>query len=195
MKKWNFEPLHKSDLRPFVLTRQHKPETFAIWKRALEAWYQASHFEALPLKSAQEYVRKVVERELMALIEADFGDKSPIFDDENEPENTSIISLLSNEISDRSPLVSQRYSFFQQQMSKTQTFSSYIASLRTLGNFCDLPGLDPNQIIIFYALTTLKGDDYNDLRDELLCLPPEDLTLDRALRRTKTYESARFAFI
>ena len=62
-----------------------------------------------------------------------------------------------------------------------------------MGNFCDLAGLDPNGLIIFYALTNLKNEGYQDLKDELLRLPPEQLTMDRVVRLTKAYESARFA--
>ena len=62
-----------------------------------------------------------------------------------------------------------------------------------MGTFCDLAGVDLNGIIIFYALITLKGDIYDDLKDELLQLPPDNLTMERVLALTKAYESARFA--
>ena len=189
----NSQPKSCVDLKPFVLNRRHTPETFAVWKRALEAWYVASNFEKLPLKSSQEYIRKVVEKELMALVEPSVGDDTPIFSDENSPEVDSIVSLLSGEISDRNPKVSQRFRFFQQKMGSSQTFSEFISQLRSMGNFCDLAGLDPNGLIIFYALTNLKNEGYQDLKDELLRLPPEQLTMDRVVRLTKAYESARFA--
>mgnify|MGYP001199586379 CR=1 FL=1 len=101
----------------------------------------------------------------MALIEPDVAADSPVFPDEEWTEAVAIVDLLDTEITARNPIMSRRYGFFQSQMSRTQTFSQYLAHLRDIGNFCDLESLTPNGIVIFIAITTMCPE-YEDLLDD-----------------------------
>ena len=187
-------PLPKavSDLKPPVLKKGFEKSSFSIWLRKLKAYFNASHFEKLPILSQQEYVRSCVSDDLMRLIEADIGEETPVFPDTDRPELSSLTEMLDNEITARNPVMSRRLKFFQSRMSKTNTFSQYVAYLREIGNFCHLEELDPNGILIFLAISTIN-DDYVELLDDILKVKPEELTLKKLLQMSKIFESSNVA--
>ena len=128
----------------------------------------------------------------MRLIEADIGDDTPVFPDVDRAELSSLTEMLDNEITARNPVMSRRLKFFQSRMSKTNTFSQYVAYLREIGNFCHLEELDPNGILIFLAISTIT-DEYIDLLDDILKVKPEELTLKKLLQMAKIFESSNVA--
>ena len=182
-------PKSCTDLKPPLLQKYFKPVQFAAWKRKLNVWFEASRFSKLHISCQQEYLRGCVAENLMALIEPDVAADSPVFPDEEWTEAVAIVDLLDTEITARNPIMSRRYGFFQSQMSRTQTFSQYLAHLRDIGNFCDLESLTPNGIVIFIAITTMCPE-YEDLLDDVLKLDPSKLDLKTLIDMSRTFETS-----
>ena len=182
-------PKSCTDLKPEKLQKHFKPVQFAAWKRKLKVWFEASRFAKLHVSCQQEYLRGCVADSLMALIEPDVAADSPVFHDEDFDftEVVAIVDLLDTEITSRNPIMSRRYGFFQSQMSRTQTFSQYLAHLRDIGNFCELESLTPNGIVIFIAITTMCSE-YEDLLDDVLKLDPSKLDLKTLIDLARTFE-------
>ena len=185
-------PKSCTDLKPDKLQKHYKPAQFAAWLRKLKVWFEASRFTKLHVSCQQEYLRGCVADSLMALVEPDVGADSPVFPLDDFADVVAIVDLLEAEITSRNPIMSRRYAFFQTQMSRSQTFSQYLAHLRDVGNFCELDSLDQNGIIIFIAITSMSSE-YEDLLDDVLKLNPSKLDLKTLIEMARTFETSASA--
>ena len=75
-----------SNLRPEKLTKDPKPAQFQRWMRSLIAYWDASHFAYSTPATQHEYLRKVVDKGLMQLIEKNIKNDMPVVPIEDKPE-------------------------------------------------------------------------------------------------------------
>ena len=181
-----------SDLRPDKLTKDTKPAQFQTWMRSHIAYWDASHFAHSTPATQHEYLRKVVDKGLMQLIEKNIKNDMPVVPIEDKPELSSVLDLLKAECLARHPMVGRRYELFRTEQAAGTSLSEYINKLRDSATNAELTDLDANGLICYYALATCK-DTYLSVKEDALKLPPEELTLDKLMSLARIHESAQNA--
>jgi len=176
-----------SDLHPDKLTKDTEPAQFQTWMRSLIAYWNASHFEYSTPATQHEYLWKIVDKGLMQLIEKNIKNDMPVVPIENKPELGSVLDLLKAECLAMHPMVGRRYELFCTEQAAGASLSEYINKLRDSATNTELTDLDANGLICFYVLATCK-DTYLSVKEDVLKLPPEELTLDKLMSLARIHE-------
>ena len=134
----------------------------------------------------------VVDKGLMQLIEKKIKNEMPVVPIEDKLELSSVLDLLKAECLARHPLVGRRYELFRTEQAAGTSLSEYINKLRDSATNAELTDLDANGLICFYALATCK-DTYLSVKEDVLKLPPKELTLDKLMSLARIHESAQNA--
>ena len=180
----------QDSLKPFILSKENTPLEFSQWKLQFRAFYSASHLERIDVVGQQAFFRKYVESSLMSVLDTKITATTEIFDNELAPGTSSCFSELENEFKLRYPLVARRFQLFSLRQSRNESFTEYVAKIKTQATQCQLETLGIEGLLIYIAIVGLHSSD-SDLREKLLEL--ENLAMTDVDRVSRSYESAQCA--
>ena len=178
----------QATLKPFLLEKNSSPQQFRQWIAEFKAFYAASKLESLDVKCQQAFFRKSVSPELISVLESKIGATTPIFEDSNLPGSDSCVGLLENEFLLIYPLVAKRFKFFNLVQARKETFTEFLANLKSHSTLANLETLGIEGMIIYKAIIGIN-DDYGDLREKILQL--SELNMSSVERIARSYESAQ----
>ena len=178
----------QTTLKPFLLEKNCSPQQFRQWIAEFKAFYQASKLDSLDIVSQQAFFRKSVSPELISVLESKIGATTPIFEDSNLPGSDSCIGLLESEFLLIYPLVAKRFKFFNLVQAKKETFTEFLAKVKSHSTLANLETLGIEGMIIYKAIIGIN-DDYGDLREKILQL--SELNMSSVERIARSYESAQ----
>ena len=180
----------QDSLKPFVLSKENSVLEFSLWKKQFRAFYSASHLEKLDTVGQQAFFRKYIESNLLSVLETKISTTTTIFDNENAPGMTSCFQLLEDEFQLMYPLVARRFQLFSIKQARGETFTEYMAKIKTMATHCGLESLGVEGLLVYISIVGLNSTDF-DLREKLLELPT--LTMNEVDRVSRGYESAQSA--
>ena len=180
----------QDSLKPYILSKENTPLEFTQWKLQFRAFYSASHLERIDVVGQQAFFRKYVESNLMSVLDTKITATTAIFDNELAPGTSSCFSELENEFKLRYPLVARRFQLFSLRQSRNESFTEYVAKIKTQATQCQLESLGIEGLLIYIAIVGLHSSD-SDLREKLLEL--ENLEMTDVDRVARSYESAQCA--
>ena len=180
----------QDSLKPFVLSKENSVLEFSQWKKEFRAFYSASKLEKLDIVGQQAFFRKYLESNLLSVLETKISTTTTIFDDENAPGTDSCFLILEEEFKLRYPLVARRFQLFSIKQAQGETFTEYMAKIKTMATHCGLETLGIEGLLIYISIVGLNSTDF-DLRKKLLELPT--LTMKEVDRISRGYESAQSA--
>ena len=180
----------QDSLKPFVLSKENSVLEFSQWKKEFRAFYSASHLEKLDIVGQQAFFRKYIESNLLSVLETKISTTTTVFDNENAPGTDSCFQLLEEEFKLRYPLVARRFKLFSIRQAEGETFTEYMAKIKTNATHCSLDTLGIEGLLIYISIVGLNSTDF-DLREKLLELPT--LTMNEVDRISRGYESAQSA--
>ena len=180
----------QDSLKPYILSKENSPLEFSQWKMQFRAFYAASHLERIDVVGQQAFFRKYVESNLMSVLDTKITATTEIFDDELDPGTDSCFSELEKEFKLRYPLVARRFQLFSLRQSRNESFTEYVAKIKTQATQCQLETLGVEGLLIYIAIVGLNSAD-SDLREKLLEL--ETLEMKDIDRVSRSYESAQCA--
>ena len=180
----------QDSLKPYILSKENTPLEFTQWKLQFRAFYSASHLERIDIVGQQAFFRKYVESNLMSVLDTKITATTEIFDNDLAPGTSSCFSELENEFKLRYPLVARRFQLFSLKQSRNESFTEYVAKIKTQATQCQLESLGIEGLLIYIAIVGLHSSD-SDLREKLLEL--ENLEMTDVDRVSRSYESAQCA--
>ena len=180
----------QDSLKPYILSKENTPLEFTQWKLQFRAFYSASHLERIDVVGQQAFFRKYVESNLMSVLDTKITATTEIFDNDLAPGTSSCFSELENEFKLRYPLVARRFQLFSLKQSRNESFTEYVAKIKTQATQCQLESLGIEGLLIYIAIVGLHSSD-SDLREKLLEL--ENLEMTDVDRVSRSYESAQCA--
>ena len=180
----------QDSLKPFVLSKENSVLEFSQWKKQFRAFYAASHLEKLDIVGQQAFFRKYIESNLLSVLETKILTTTTVFNNENAPGTDSCFQLLEDEFQLRYPLVARRFQLFSIRQARGETFTEYMAKIKTMATHCGLDALGIEGLLIYISIVGLNSTDF-DLREKLLELPT--LTMKEVDRISRGYESAQSA--
>ena len=180
----------QDSLKPFVLSKEHSVLEFSQWKKEFRAFYSASKLEKLDISGQQAFFRKYIESNLLSVLETKITRTTTVFDNDNAPGTDSCFQLLEDEFQLRYPLVARRFQLFSIRQAEGETFTEYMAKIKTNATHCSLETLGIEGLLIYISIVGLNSTDF-DLREKLLELP--SLTMKEVDRISRGYESAQSA--
>ena len=180
----------QDSLKPFVLSKEHSVLEFSQWKKEFRAFYSASKLEKLDISGQQAFFRKYIESNLLSVLETKITRTTTVFNNDNAPGTDSCFQLLEDEFQLRYPLVARRFQLFSIRQARGETFTEYMAKIKTMATHCGLESLGVEGLLIYISIVGLNSTDF-DLREKLLELPT--LTMNEVDRVSRGYESAQSA--
>ena len=175
-------------LKPFVLSKDHIPREFHVWKQQFKAFFSASNLNKLTVAGQQAFFKKQLDSTLMSVLEPLITSTTPVFEDVNMPGTDSCLKHLNNEFMLRYPLVARRFDFFSQSQKKDQSFTEYLGNVKSSSALSDLGTLGVEDLIVYKTIIGLHQD-YSDLREKILELP--QLSLAELERVSRAHEAAQ----
>ena len=185
-----------TDLKPYVLTKDHTPSELNDWATRFKAFFNASNMAKLQIAEQQAYFFACIDSGLSNLIKNSITtEKTPIFapevrDDPNVDHNDNCMGYLEAEFTQRYPLVSRRYQYFKYYQSKGQSFSDFEAKLKDLQNSAQLEELSEDEIHLFRIVCGLRA---GELKNKIMEIPSEFFNLENVVKQGRAYEAAQNA--
>lgn len=180
-----------STLKPFRLTKEHKPVDLTAWKTSYRWYYNTSGMAKHHLGEQQGYFYNCLDPYLTSRLESKVKEDTPIFhllttDQVTMDANPSCFALLTQEFLIVHPLNSRRFQYYSyvHDFAGRQKFSDFIAKVMKLHTEADIANLSVDDALVMKFLTGIQD---NKLQDELLKLTKPTLEMINA--HTLQYET------
>ena len=154
-------------LKPDKLTKETTPVEFRIWHDRFVAYYDAANFQNLSIITQHAFVYALLDGYLTQILETKVTARTPVFGDAH-----SMMSFLREEFDQLFPTFIRRLDFFRYNHAGKQKFSEFLVKLTSLSQMASLQNLDPDQILVFKALSSCNN---KDLAEKLLKLEEPNL--------------------
>ena len=96
----------QDSLRPFLLTKEHKPRELYSWQKQFRSFYSVSKLNELDTIGQQSFFFRFIDPSITSVLESKISTTTPIFDDPLRPGSDSCFSLLEADFMMKYPLVS-----------------------------------------------------------------------------------------
>ena len=147
-------------LRPPTLLRDNSPVEFASWVSRFQAYYTSSRMELSNIAEQQAYFRACMDAYLDGRMRDLIAADTPVNGDVD-----SCMAFLKAEFVARYPVFLRRLDYFRNKQPTGQDFSDWAASLRRLGEECNLADMDHNDITVMRYIT---GTTDSALKEKLI---------------------------
>ena len=82
----------QSELKPFVLSKEHNPTEFNQWLSQFKAYFSASNMDKLSLSGQQAFFKRQLDSSLVSILDSKITSTTPVFDNANQPGQDSCFS-------------------------------------------------------------------------------------------------------
>ena len=159
-------------LKPEKLRASDTPQQFHSWEERMEAYFTTGGLDKIAIGAQQAVVRALIDSDLDQTVKYKLDATVPIFSDIRQPEESSMMKLIEEQIMIRHPLAVRRRYFIKHALKLGQSVAQWRTQHRQLGNEADLERLTTEDLYCLTYVSALSG--VPDLGDKLLdCVEPD----------------------
>jgi hypothetical protein len=132
-------------LRPDKLTSDHSPADYTIWKENFHDYYTSSNMDVATASEQRSYLFSCVNLALQKRLRGLVQRNTPIYDTATE---RGCMSFIDDEFMDIHPVVARRLAFFNETQSTKQSFTEFVATVRSQADEADLASITPEMLVV-----------------------------------------------